>query len=54
MNQLNQNLQAVRTSKEHIKLQMEHTFDIKTLIELDHRLHELDEEEQQLLQQLGV
>jgi len=54
MNQLNQQLMAVRTSKEHIKYQMERTFDIKKLFDLDKQLNKLDKEEQKLLDQLGV
>ena len=54
MNQLNQNLQSIRTSKEHIKKVMEKTFDIKTLVDSDHKLTQLDEEEQKLLKELGV
>ena len=54
MNQLNQKLQSVRTTKEHIKKTMEQTFNIKTLVDLDHKLTQLDEEEQNLLKQLGV
>ena len=54
MNQLNEQLRAVRTSKEHIKYKMERTFDIKTLFDLDKQLNQLDEEEQKLLDQLGV
>lgn len=54
MNAINQQLRAVRTSKEHIKYQMERTFDIKTLFDLDKKLNQLDEEEQKLLDQLGI
>ena len=52
MNYLNQQLRAVRTSKEHIKYQMERTFDIKKLFDLDKQLNMLDEEETRLLKEI--
>ena len=54
MNIINERLRAVRNSKEHIKKQMEQSFDIKELYDLDHKLNQLDEEEQELLKQIGV
>lgn len=54
MNLLNEQLMAVRTSKEHIRLQMENTFEIEKLLTLDKKLNQLNEEEQELLKQLEV
>jgi hypothetical protein len=51
---LNERLRSVRVSKEHVKKEMEHTFDIKRLFDLDGKLNKLDEEEKKLLEQLGV
>ena len=53
MNQLNETLRAVRTSKEVIIKKMENTFDIRELILLDSKLNKLSEEEQKLLEQLN-
>ena len=53
VNVLNERLRAVRNSKEHIKKQMEQSFDIKELYDLDHKLNLLDIEEKDLLKQIG-
>jgi len=53
VNVINERLRAVRNSKEHIKKQMEQSFDIKELYDLDHKLNLLDIEEKDLLKQIG-
>lgn len=54
MNQLNEQLRAVRTSKEHIKRCMMETFDIGELLKLENQLTQLDDEEQRLLREIGL
>ena len=53
MNQLETTLRAIRHSKEHIKYEMEHTYEIRELYRLDSLLNQLDKEEKKLLKQLG-
>lgn len=53
MNQLNETLRAVRTSKEVLLKEMSECFNIHDLMMLDFKIKALEDEEQRLLKQLG-